>query len=67
MTFSYRTLAYKILYCAELDKVFYMEYKRAGGFTLRLRERIPLAKSYRESLLKRLHGTSDLTKIIKGS
>lgn len=57
-------VAYKILYCAEIDKVFYMEYKRAGGFTLRLRDRIPLAKAYREFLLNRLNGTSNLTKLI---
>lgn len=57
-------LAYKILYCVELDKVFYMEYKRAAGFALRLRDRIPIAKEYRELLLKRLNGTSNLTQVI---
>ena len=66
LTIAECPLAYKILYCPEIDKVFYMEYKRAGGFTLRLRERIPVAKEYREFLLNRLNGTSNLTDIIKG-
>lgn len=64
MTVAECPLAYKILYCAELDKVFYMEYKRAGGFTLRLRDRIPVAKEYREVLLERINGNSNLTKLI---
>ena len=52
---------YKILYCAELDKIFYRNYKRAAGFSLRLKERIPLAKEYESQMIKNLLGESDLT------
>lgn len=59
--------AYKILYCIEMDKVFYMEYSRAAAFNKRLHDRIAIAKDYREFLLNRLNGTSNLTEIIMGA
>lgn len=52
--------SYKIIYCAELDKIFYMKYTRGLDFARRLHDRIPLAKKHREHLLSNLQYT-DLT------
>lgn len=51
---------YKILYCAELDRIFYLKYTRGLDFANRLAERIPIAKEYRQELLDNLQYT-DLT------
>lgn len=52
--------AYKIIYCAELDRIFYMKYTRGLDFARRLYDRIPLAKEHQEYLLSNLQYT-DLT------
>lgn len=56
---------YKILYCAELDKIFYLKYTRGLDFKERLHNRIPKAKEYMEQMLKNLQYT-DLTDKIMG-
>lgn len=52
---------YKILYCAELDKIFYIKYTRGLDFKKRLLERIPVAKKYREEMCYNLTTYEDLT------
>lgn len=52
--------SYKIIYCAELDKIFYMKYTRGQDFARRLHDRIPLAKEHQAYLLSNLQYT-DLT------
>lgn len=54
---------YKILYCAELDKIFYLKYTRGMNFATRLHERNVVALDYKEHLEKLL-AYSDLTDII---
>ena len=57
---------YKILYCAELDKIFYLKYTRGLDFMRRLQERIPLAKDYMIQMRQNLLVYSDLTDKIMG-
>ena len=52
---------YKILYSAELDKIFYLKYTRGLDFSRRLQERIPLAKDYMIQMRQNLLVYSDLT------
>lgn len=56
---------YKILYCAELDKIFYLKYTRGLDFERRLHERIPLALDYKKQIEENLKYT-DLTDKIMG-
>lgn len=56
--------AYKILYCAELDKIFYLRYTRGMDFGRRLEERIPLALEYRQKILNNLQYTNLEDKIM---
>ena len=51
---------FKILYCAELDKIFYLRYSRGLDFARRLHDRIPLALAYKEHIENNLRYT-DLT------
>ena len=51
---------YKILYCAELDKIFYLKYTRGLDFAQRLHERIPFACAYKTCIENNLKYT-DLT------
>ena len=57
---------YKILYSAELDKIFYLKYTRGLDFSRRLQERIPLAKDYMIQMRQNLLVYSDLTDKIMG-
>lgn len=56
---------YKILYCAELDKIFYLKYTRGLDFKARLNDRLPIAKDYMKEMLTNLQYT-DLTDKIMG-
>jgi len=51
---------FKILYSAELDKIFYLKYTRGQDFARRLHDRIPLALAYKEKIENNLKYT-DLT------
>jgi hypothetical protein len=51
---------YKILYSAELDKIFYLRYTRGQDFARRLHDRIPLALAYKDKIENNLKYT-DLT------
>lgn len=56
---------FKILYCAELDKIFYLRYTRGMDFANRLHERIPIALEYKKQIENNLKYT-DLTDKIMG-
>lgn len=51
---------YKILYCAELDKIFYLDYTRGLDFSRRLSDRIQIAKEYMQDKINDLLNYSDL-------
>lgn len=56
---------YKILYCAELDKIFYLKYTRGQDFARRLHERIPVALDYKKELEHNLTYTDLTDKIME--
>lgn len=57
---------YKILYCAEMDKIFYLKYTRGMDFERRLKARIPVALEYKATIEKNLE-YSDLSEKIMES
>lgn len=56
---------YKILYCAELDKIFYLKYTRGLDFANRLHERIPVAIEYKKEIEHNLTYTDLTDKIME--
>ena len=56
---------YKILYCAELDKIFYLRYTRGMDFKTRLLERIPIALDYKQKIENNLKYTDLTDKIME--